>query len=277
MRVRGSAGEPLPTVWDSLAAHKAHFRRGQLSLVVAGAGTGKSAFTLNYAVRAKVPTMYFSADSDSFTQLTRAISIATGIQMDDSEEMVLAEDLSVDAINALTGLPIRFRYDANPTIDSLERSLESYEELYGDYPSLIVVDNITNVQNDMADSADPFAGLEALLDYLHTMARDTQAHVSGLHHVVGEYADGNKPIPQSGVKGKISRVPELILTLHKLPEDAYSVPRIGVSPVKVRGAKFDSSGNTFAELEFIGDRMLIRDPEDTFSGTEMRRMQEEGW
>lgn len=205
--------------------------------------------------------MYFSADSDAFTQLVRSVSILTGIRQDEVEDMVIEDVLPENAVSLLTGLPIRFNYSASPSLTTIERSMEAYDELHGDFPALVVVDNITNVQNDMGDGADPFSGLEGLMDYLHDMARETEACVVGLHHVLGEYNDGMKPIPLSGVKGQIGRVPELIFTLHRRPEDDYSVPKIGVSPVKVRGAKFDPSGNTFAELEFLGDRMLMRDPE----------------
>jgi hypothetical protein len=76
--IKGSAGDPLPKVWDALDEKGTRFLRGQLCLICAGPGTGKSAFVLTYAPLAKVPTLYFSADSDAFTQLSRSLSILTG-------------------------------------------------------------------------------------------------------------------------------------------------------------------------------------------------------
>jgi hypothetical protein len=258
-------------VFQSLDSLGIRFRRGQLGLIAAGPGTGKSAFTLTYALKSLVPSLYFSADSDAFTQLCRSICILCGWSMEQAANAVLSDGL-VDAVNALTGLPIRFNYSASPGLGDIERSVEAYEELYGDYPSLIVVDNITNVRNEMsaAEDGDPFGGLEGLMDYLHTMARETQACTLGLHHVTGPYNDANKPIPLSGVKGQIMRVPELGLTIHRRPGDEWTTDRIGVSPVKNRGGKADPTGETFAELEFIGDQMLIRDPVLTRSGVEAR-------
>ncbi len=260
-RVRGSAGEPLPVVFDSLASRGTAFLRGQLALVAAGPGTGKSAFTLTLALKARVPCLYFSADSDAFVQLTRAISILTGWSLAASSEAVLNDDLG-PITEALTGLPIRFNYAASPTLPELERTIEAYEEVYGDYPELIVVDNVTNVRSGMGgdDDGDPFAGLEGLMDYLHTMARETEACVVGLHHVTGGFNDSNKAIPLSGVKGQISRVPELVLTLHKRPGDDFVPDLLCVSTVKNRGGRSDASGQDYAELEFIGDQMAIRDP-----------------
>jgi hypothetical protein len=252
-RIRGSAGEPLPTVFKSLESAGIVFKRGQYALIAAGAGTGKSAFTLTQALKSKVPTLYFSADSDAYVQLTRSIAIMAEVSVEAANKAVLANDLGQLA-GSLTDIPIRFNYDASPSLDTIETSVEAYEEVYGEYPALIVIDNITNVRIGGDGDDDPFSGLEGLNDYLHTMARETGACVVGLHHVTGPYNDAEKPIPLSGVKGQISRVPELILTLFK-PEPG----KIGVSAVKNRGGKADPSGNEYVELEFTGDMMRIRD------------------
>lgn len=257
-RIRGSAGEPLPTVFKALEEKGTRFTRGQLALISAGAGTGKSAVILTQALKSRVPTLYFSADSDAFTQLTRSIAITSGCTVENAAKALLSDKLG-DLAESLSGIPIRFNYDASPSLDTIETSVEAYEEVYGQYPALIIVDNITNVRIGGDGDDDPFSGLEGLMDYLHTMARGTGACVVGLHHVTGPYNDADKPIPLSGVKGQISRVPELILTIHK--QSMEGAPDIlKISTVKNRGGKADPSGNTFAELEFIGDKMLIRDP-----------------
>lgn len=203
--------------------------------------------------------MYFSADSDAFTQATRSLSILTGWSMEKSANAVRTGDLS-DAVDVFSGIPIRFNYNASPTIEDIEDDLKAYLQTYGSMPALIVVDNITNVFTDGDDADNPFAGLEGLLDYLHKLARDTGACVIGLHHVTGEFNDGNKPIPLSGVKGQIGRVPELILTLYRIKSDIVGLgDRLFVSTVKNRGGKSDPSGQDAAELVFYGDTMKIRD------------------
>lgn len=244
-------------MFDSLEAKGTKFLRGQLALIAAGPGTGKSAFVLTLALKAKVPTMYFSADSDAFTQLTRSISILTGTTLTQAARSVLNDDLD-EVSEAFNGIPIRFNYNASPSLDDLELSMMSYEEVYGDFPALVVVDNITNLRGGTEDDDDPFAGLEAMLDYLHTMARATGACVIGLHHVTGPYNDSDKPIPLSGVKGQVGRVPELILTLRRQGSE-FGPDTLYVATVKQRGGKSDPSGNDAAELEFIGDTMQIRD------------------
>lgn len=244
-------------MFKGLEAKGTRFLRGQLGLIAAGPGTGKSVFASTLAIKSGVPSLIFSADSDAFTQLTRAICITSDITVEAATELVIKDNLSSVA-ESLSGYPIRFNYDASPSLDTVETSLSAYEEVYGEYPALVVIDNITNVSLDRAEE-DRFESLEGLLDYLHSMARETGACVIGLHHVTGPYNDADKPVPLSGIKGQLGRVPELILTMHKVrgPEGQPDVLR--VSTVKNRGGKADPSGNTFAELEFIGEKVTIRD------------------
>lgn len=259
-RIRGAAGEPLPTVFQALENKGTRFLRGQFALIAAGPGTGKSAFTLTYALKARVPCLYFSADSDAFVQLSRSVSVMTGWSIEKAAQAVRSDDLR-EATGLLSGIPIRFNYSASPSLDDIELSMRSYEEVYGDYPSLVILDNVTDVLLKSANGDDdPFSGLEALMNYSSTMARNTEACVVGLHHVTGGYNDANKPIPLSGVKGQITRVPSLVLTLHKKPGVYDGDPdTLCVSTVKNRGGKSDPSGNDFAELEFRGDMMSIKD------------------
>ncbi|ATN92197.1 DnaB-like dsDNA helicase [Mycobacterium phage TipsytheTRex] len=256
--IRGSAGDPLPPVWSALDHKGTHLRRGQLVLVCAGPGTGKSAFVLAYALKSKVPTLYFSADSDAFTQLTRSVSILSGWSLERATRAVRDMNIPDEIAGELDELPIRFNYKASPSLDEIENALAAYDALYEDYPALIVVDNITNVRTDSGDGDDPFSGLESLMDYLHTMGRETGSCVVGLHHVTGPHNDGDKPIPLSGIKGQIGRVPEMILTLHRV-SDGFGPDMLNVSTVKNRGGKSDPSGQGFASLEFVGDTMQISD------------------
>lgn len=256
--IKGTAGDPLPVVWPSLAAKGTNFLRGQLALICAAPGIGKSAFTLAYAMHAKVPTLYFSADSDAFTQLTRSVSILTGRSMDISAKQVRDEMLDGAAEAALDEVPVMFKYDASPTLTQIEEPLEAFGQKYGEYPAMVVIDNITNIRLDGGDDDDPFSGLEGLMDYLHDMARKTGSFVAGLHHVTGEYNNGNIPIPLKGIKGQIGRVPEMVLTLHRIGNE-FGPDEFNVSTVKNRGGKSDPSGLDYVTLDFVGDHMQIKD------------------
>lgn len=240
-------------MWKALNDNETYFYRGQLVLIAAGPGTGKSGLVLTQALLSGVTCLYFSADSDSFVQLSRSIAITYGCTLADASQAIRDGNLGRYE-HALIDTPIRIIYDANPSLDTVASSVESYYELYGEFPQMIVVDNVTNVRMDGGDEDDPFSGLEGLMDYLHELARETEACVVGLHHVTGSFNDAEKPIPLSGVKGQITRVPEMVLTLHRVDES------LRVSTVKNRAGRADPSGQSYAELQFNGDRMGISDP-----------------
>lgn len=258
--LKGSTGDPLPTVWGSLADQGTIFLRGQLVLVAAPPGTGKSAFVLSYALRSKVSCLYFSADSDPVVQLTRSIAILTGATMKEAADMVM--NASAKQLGATVGeCHTVFSYNPSPSLRHIQAQILGYEELYGCYPELIVVDNALDVAMESAD-IDQSQSLDALMGWLHEMARTTGACVIALHHVTGHYNDSRYPIPLSGVKGQVGRVPEMILTLHRGEYELDGATSLRISTVKNRGGKSDPTGNTFVETRFDGYRMSIEDWEE---------------
>ncbi|MEU2513762.1 AAA family ATPase [Streptomyces syringium] len=259
--MKGAAGEPLPSPFKGLARLGVDFRRGELSVVAAASGTGKSVVGINLAIQANVPTLYLSADSTAATQLTRATAILTGDDAKDIKAQLHAGDFKEydDALRKRWWQ--RFNYSARPSPAELELHLMSFEAVFGIYPHLVVVDNITNVDTGGSGTAEEFTfGLEGLCDYLSEMARETRSHVMAMHHVIGDYSDGLKPVPQSGIKGKISRVPALILTVHK-EIDGMDGRVLHISPVKNREGFEDSSGETYASYEFNTRNIRLTDVE----------------
>lgn len=259
VRVRGTAGEPIPTVWQALENAGIIFRRGQLVLIAAGPGTGKSVVALALSLESAVPSFMFSADSDSFTQLSRAIANLCGIPLSMAQDIVLSKTIPADTEAELNSIPLRIDYSASPSTDDIRNEIMAYWEVYGEYPSLVIVDNLTNVVSDMTEAGDPFSGLEGLMDFLHGMARETSACVVALHHVTGDYNNADRAIPLNGVKGQITRVPEMVLTIHRKPGYIEDHWILCVSPVKNRGGRPDPTGQTYAELHFVGGMMSISD------------------
>ncbi|QNJ42032.1 AAA family ATPase [Streptomyces buecherae] len=265
--LRGEEGEPLPQPWTGLDRLEVQFRRGEFSLVVAGPGTGKSLFALNLAIRSNVPCLYFSADSTSTTQTVRATAMITG-----GDAKRIKKALLDDAFEQYQGALserwwIRFDFSARPTLAAMETLLLCYLEVFGVSPHLIVVDNVTNVDAGRSANSDSFAfALEDLFEYLSEMARETSAHVLGLHHTTGEYSDGLLPTPLSGVKGKVGRVPALVITIHK-GDGGDGVRILNASPVKNREGFEDSSGGTFASLTLDRSTLLLEDVETELPAT----------
>lgn len=264
-RIKGSAGQPIPNPSKRLQRLGVDFRRGELSLVAAGPGTGKSLWALNLTLTSPmgIPAMYWSADSNAATQLSRATAILTGHPVRDVKKALLEGKFQEYEKALADKWWLRFNYEAMPTPSDMEEDLEVYREVFGCYPHLCVVDNITNVDNGGAGDAESFTfGLEGMCEYLNDMARETEAHVQALHHVTGEYSDGLKPIPLSGVKGKIGRVPSLVLTIHR-NEDEPGMSRIlNISPVKNREGFADASGSTFVSMELDKETLRLREADD---------------
>lgn len=257
MQAKGTAGDPLPTVFHCLAAEGVHIRRGQLILIAAAPGVGKSLLSLSLAVKAGVPALYFSADTDQDTMTNRAAAMVTNWRVEDIEH-AKRQGLT-ETINAQLGklMLVRMDFDASPSVTYLERNLQAFEMVYGEFPALIVVDNVSNMDNESGEGG--MVSLETSFDFLHQLARETGAAVVALHHVTGEYDDGTKPVPLSGLRGKVSKVPETILTLHRVDGDSENgLRRVGISPVKNRTGKSDPSGYWFLTVDVDLERMQVR-------------------
>lgn len=219
---------PLPEVWSDLNSKQIKFRRGQVCMVAAAPNAGKSMFALIYAIRAKVPTLFFSADTDTATVMIRAASALSGHGQVSVEAQLQSNPRSYS--NELMGMNhIQWCFDSSPSLDDIELEVKAYVELYGVTPELIVIDNLMNV---VAEHENEWAGLRQIMMELHDMARKTEACVLVLHHVSeqSEYGDTTKPPARRAIHGKISQLPSLILTLGYNPLDKT----LRVAPVKNR-------------------------------------------
>lgn len=209
-------------------------------------------------IRAKLPALYFSADSAQLDMYLRAAAMLTHWRMSDIENAVIHG--KTDTVDAKLDESSYIRYDfkASPSPDDVDEELKAYAMTYGQWPQLIVMDNISNL--DFGGGATDTASLEEASNYLHDVARETGAAVIALHHVQGTYNDGNLPVPLSGLRGQIGRVPELVLTLHNAGDEfdaAAGRSVIGVNCVKNRGGKADPSARNVIRLDYEPERMAL--------------------
>ena len=233
---------PLPDVWKDLALKQIKFRRGQVCMVAAAPNAGKSMFALIYAVKAKVPTLFFSADTDTATVMMRAASHLSG-----HSQLLVEGNLTSNRhyydkhLDNMSN--IQFVFDSSPSLDDIELEIKAYVELFGIPPELIVIDNLMNV---VAESDNEWAGLRAIMVDFHDMARKTEACVMVLHHVSEqtEYGKTTFPPARRAIHGKVSQLPALILTLGFDPLDGT----LKVAPVKNRFGPHTADGSDFATL-----------------------------
>jgi hypothetical protein len=233
---------PLPDVWVDLASKQIKFRRGQVCMVAAAPNAGKSMFALIYAVKAKVPTLFFSADTDTTTVMMRAAAHTSGHNQVNVEQNLSSDshyyDKHFDKLKH-----IKWVFDSSPSLDDIELEIKAYVELYGQAPELIIIDNLMNVA---AETDNEWAGLRAIMMELHDMARKTEACVLVLHHVSeqSEYGSPSEPPARRAIHGKVSQLPALILTLGYNPVTA----ELKVAAVKNRFGPHAADGKDYVTL-----------------------------
>lgn len=222
-------------------------------MVAAAPNAGKSMFALIYAIKAAVPTLFFSADTDTATVMMRAAAHLSG------HTQVTVEQNINSKTNYYNKELVQMRhidwvFDSNPSLDDIEMEVKAYMELYGIAPQLIVVDNLMNVA---AETDNEWAGLRQIMMEFHDMARKTQACVLVLHHVSeqSEYGNATEPPPRRSIHGKVSQLPSLILTLGYSPEQGT----LRVASVKNRFGPMDSTGKDYIGLAVNFGAVQIND------------------
>jgi hypothetical protein len=211
-------------------------------MVAAAPNAGKSMFALIYAIKADVPTLFFSADTDIATVMMRTAAHISGHNQTLVEENLNKNptyyDSKFDRVKN-----IQWVFDSSPSLDDIEMEVKAYIELYGIPPELIVIDNLMNVA---AESDNEWAGLRQIMVELHDMARQTEACVMVLHHVSeqSEYGSTTEPPHRRSIHGKVSQLPAMILTLGYEPIQNL----LRVAAVKNRFGKHTADGKDFVSL-----------------------------
>lgn len=235
--------EPLPQVeWlQPLYDAGYNFYRGMVSMVAGVPGAMKSMFTLAYANATGLDVLYFSADSDAASQLSRLAAMNTGV---DSHYARTHLDTD-EGRKALEGAKIQFCFDDNPDLPTIQDEVDAWVEKYNSFPDIIVVDNLRNVWAGEGSGSE-HAAYKATQQMLIKVARYTGACIISLHHMVLPSANDKNaddkmryPRAQYDIDGKVSQYPDFILSVAKDGDEfRYAV-------VKDRYGQFDSSGRTY--------------------------------
>ena len=239
------AGQTLPDVYQAWVENDVQLRRGQLHIIASGPGCGKSILALTLAVRAGVPALMISPDSDPYTSYSRAAAMLTGHtthvveQRLDEYGGVIREQLE----------HIRWEFEQAPSLVEITEGVNAFAHLYGEYPHLIVVDNLGNVYGD---SDDDMVSLRHSVEHLKVLAAESSAAVVVLHHLTGEYESSDIPPPLRALIGKVSKAAAVVITLFR---GKYG--DIGCCIVKNRFGPADPRGFTRCYLNTDLDRMKV--------------------
>lgn len=248
LKKRGDEGSPLPSVFKSFDNVGIKFKRSQVSMVASAPGVGKSAFALNYALKSNLRTLYLSPDSDIMMLSERILAQIWGISTDRAEMMIDADDASALAAIADASKHIYFDFDPGPDHFDIKENIDAYATVMGEYPELIIIDNLKDVQGDGSE----YERFNESIDFLHQSARATKAHILVLHHVVGQYEDGMSPVPLTGLVQKPGKSVRLVLTLFKV-----SPGILGVRVVKSNNSRASGDATYGVDIGFLPERMYF--------------------
>src|SRR4051812_41852789 len=116
------AGAPLPAVWQTFSDNDIRFNRGELSMVAGPPGAGKSVLALQFAIQAKVPSLYVSCDMGAFLTAVRSAAVLTNKEISEVKREMLTNEgreryrkVIVDEINHLY-----MAYESRPGPDEIQ-------------------------------------------------------------------------------------------------------------------------------------------------------------
>jgi hypothetical protein len=145
---------------------------------------------------------------------------------------------------------IRWCFESAPSLRDIELHVAAFFEQYGEYPELIVVDNLLDCTHT---DGDEWGSMRSLLREFKWWARETGSAFLVLHHT-SEAVKSDPCPPRSAIQGKVAQTPALILTV------ASERPGfMGVCPVKNRYGPADPSGGSPSWLAYEPARMYIAD------------------
>lgn len=182
-------------------------------MVSAQPNDGKSLLTLWMCLQWALlgyRSLYFSADTDEETTLRRAAATITGKTQNTIEQrMREGWDEIAHSLADLNG-GVAFDFETDPSYQHIYEELVAYFELWGDYPQIVVVDNLMDVAGD---NDDEYGGMRDTTRAMKRFARMTGCAVILLHHCNESEKRENHPPARREITGKVAQKPEMILTV----------------------------------------------------------------
>ena len=252
----GNLAPSLPNMYPSLAARGIAVRRGEVTLVAGLPASGKSTFAMALANRAKVPTLYVSADTHAHTQSLRMIAMLTGTDQNIIEPAMQDKEWASEMLQQASH--IRWDFNSAPSVQSVEQQLDAHVELFSRGPEMVVIDNLTDL---VGGEGSEWEGMRGMLKDMKFLAREYDTAFLVLHHMSeGVQVPHGQCPPRYALMGKVAATPALILSITQ--DDAGF---LGVCPVKNRYGASNPSGTDVTWLRYDPAAMQISEVEKEFN------------
>jgi hypothetical protein len=178
LRISGAA---VPVPWPSVA-RLIKPRSGNLMVVLAAPGVGKSSFALSWAAQLRRPCLYLSLDTSLVDQAVRIIAIRTHKTV---EEVQAGHDEDLEAwigtwepVVKELDYPVRF-CELSMGVKQVDELVAAEVEYWGEPPAIVFVDNVGNLL-EKEESASEY---RRIFSGLHRTARERNTLVIALHHI----------------------------------------------------------------------------------------------
>ena len=245
-RLNARSAPPLPQVPELRPLYDwgCTPRQGQVIMVAGRSGSQKSGFVLFWVRQMNLPTLYMSGDMTAFEASSRLVGMETREELHVIEAGLEGPDRARYE-QVLEGIPITFSFGQPITFPGLEAELEAQMELHNRYPSIVVIDNLMDVDGCENDYT---AQMEAM-QLLTAFARETGCTFIVIHHATDKSPDAvatpGHPPSRDRIKNGLSEKPQLTLSVALEPE--YNEFRIAV--VKQRTGRSDPSASDYVRLQ----------------------------
>lgn len=250
----GNSAPVVPNMYQCLADRQVQIRRGEVSMIAGAPGAGKSTLALALAVRAKVGCLYVSADTHAHTMTLRLLAMLSGADQAQVEPWMVTNPEWV--AETLAGAAhIRWCFDSAPSVATIETELAAYEELHGETPDLLVIDNLVDC---VGGEGDEWGALRSMLKDFKWLAREHDTALVVLHHTSESYGlRGAACPPLRSLQGKVAQTPALVLTVSN-----HDAGTLYVNPAKNRYGASWPGGDAPAFLGYQPASMQIFDPSE---------------
>lgn len=205
---------PIAVPWEKLAK-VIKPKGGNVGVLIAAPGQGKTTVLLNWVVKTGAKCLYISADTSAHDMTSQLGALATGhnrrlVEERLTESATWRKEYAKAIFAKYPNLVLDF--SPRPTMKDIRYKVLALTELWGETPEVIIMDTASNVaMDDMANNAEwQRVWLSAI-----SLAREANAFFVFAHHVRQGDARGGRIAPQmnDGLWGS-DQYPEFVIGLH---------------------------------------------------------------